>query len=40
MNGQLLLKIGDVRKTWTEYFDELLLNVEDAREADIVAVGG
>ena len=35
-NGQSLLRSGDVRKRWAEYFDDLL-NV-DAREADIVAV--
>ena len=34
-----MLEIGDVRKRWAEYFDDLL-NVEDAREADIVAVDG
>ena len=39
VNGQLLLESGDVRKRWAEYFDDLL-NVEDAREADIVAVEG
>ena len=38
-NGQLLLESVDVQKRWAEYFDDLL-NVEDAREADIVAVDG
>ena len=37
-NGRLL-KGGDARKRWAEYFEELL-NVEEEREADIVAVGG
>ena len=38
-NGQLLVEGGAVRKRWAEYF-ERLLNVEDDREAKIVAVGG
>ena len=37
-NGRLL-KGNDARKRWAEYF-EALLNVEEEREADIVAVGG
>ena len=39
VNGQMLLESGNVQKRWTEYFEDLL-NVEDAREADIVAVEG
>ena len=39
VNGSLLLRSGDVRKRWAEYFEELL-NVEDPREAIIVAVRG
>ena len=38
-NGQLLVEGGAVRKRWAEYFKRLL-NVEDDREAKIVAVGG
>jgi hypothetical protein len=39
VNGRLLLERGDVRKKWAEYFEELL-NVEDPREAYIIAVRG
>ena len=38
VNGQLL-RGNEARKRWTEYFEELL-NVQEDREADIVAVGG
>ena len=38
VSGQML-KGNDVRKRWAEYFGELL-NVEEDREANIVAVGG
>ena len=34
-----MLKGNDVRKRWTDYFEELS-NVEEDREADIVAVVG
>ena len=37
-NGRLLLEGSEVRARWAEYFEELL-NVEDDREARIVAVG-
>ena len=33
-----LLRGNEARKRWAEYFEELL-NVEEDREADIVAVG-
>ena len=33
------LESGVAQNRWAEFFDELL-NVEDAREADIVAVDG
>ena len=39
MDGQLLVEEGAVRNRWAEYF-EGLLNVEDGREAEIVAVPG
>ena len=38
VNGWLL-RGNEARKRWAEYF-ELLLNVQEYREADIVAVGG
>ena len=38
VNGQLL-RGNEARKRWVEYFEELL-NVQEDREADIVAVGG
>ena len=38
VNGQLL-EGNEARKRWAEYF-ESLLNVEEDREADVVAVGG
>ena len=38
VNG-LLLRVNDARQRWAEYFEELL-NVQEDREADIVAVGG
>ena len=38
VNGRLL-KGNEARKRWAEYF-ELLLNVQEDREADIVAVRG
>ena len=38
INGRLL-RGNEERKRWTEYFEELL-NVQEEREADIVAVGG
>ena len=38
VNGRLL-RGSEARKRWAEYFEELL-NVQDNREADIVAVGG
>ena len=38
VNGRLL-RGSEARKRWAEYFEELL-NVQDDREADIVAVGG
>ena len=38
VNGQLL-RGSEVSKRWAEYFEELL-NVQEDREADIVAVGG
>ena len=38
VNGQLL-RGSEARKRWAEYFEELL-NVQEDREADIVAVGG
>ena len=38
VNGRLL-RGNEARKRWTEYFEELL-NVQEDREADIVAVGG
>ena len=34
-----LLRGNEARKRWTEYFEELL-NVQEDRDADIVAVGG
>ena len=37
VNGRLL-KGNEARKRWAEYFEELL-NVQEDREADIVAVG-
>ena len=37
VNGRLL-EGNEVRKRWAEYFEELL-NVQEDREADIVAVG-
>ena len=37
VNGRL--RGNEVRKRWVEYFEELL-NVQEDREADIVAVGG
>ena len=37
VNGRLL-KGNETRKRWAEYFEELL-NVQEDREADIVAVG-
>jgi hypothetical protein len=37
-NGQLLVSEREVRERWAEYFEELL-NVEDDREANILAVG-
>ena len=38
VNGRLL-RGNEVRKRWAEYFEELL-NVQEDREADIVAVVG
>ena len=38
VNGWLLRE-SEARKRWAEYFEELL-NVQEDREADIVAVGG
>ena len=38
VNGQLL-RGNEARKRWAEYFEELL-NVQEDRDADIVAVGG
>ena len=38
VNGRLL-RGNEARKIWTEYFEELL-NVQEDRKADIVAVGG
>ena len=38
VNGRLL-RGNDARKSWAEYFEELL-NVQEDREADVVAVGG
>ena len=38
VNGRLL-RGNEARKRWVEYFEELL-NVQENREADIVAVGG
>ena len=38
VNGRLL-RGSEARKRWAEYFEELL-NVQEDREADIVAVGG
>ena len=38
VNGQLL-RGNEARKRWAEYFEELL-NVQEDRESDIVAVGG
>ena len=38
VNGRFLRGNG-ARKRWAEYFEELL-NVQEDREADIVAVGG
>ena len=38
VNGRLL-RGNDARKRWAEYFEELL-NIQEDREADIVAVGG
>ena len=38
VNG-LLSRGNEARKRWTEYFEELL-NVQEDREADIVAVRG
>ena len=38
VNGRLLRE-NEARKRWAEYFKELL-NVQEDREADIVAVGG
>ena len=37
VNGRLL-RGNEARKRWAEYFEELL-NVQENREADIVAVG-
>ena len=34
-----LLKGNEARKIWAEYFEELL-NIQEDREADIVAVEG
>ena len=39
MNGQLIVESGKVRERWKEYFDGLL-NVEDGREAEVLAIGG
>ena len=38
VNGRLLRE-NEARKRWAEYFEELL-NVQEDREADIVAAGG
>ena len=38
INGRLF-RGTETRKRWAEYFEELL-NVQEDREADIVAVGG
>ena len=38
VNGRLL-RGKEARRRWAEYFEELL-NVQEDREADIVAVGG
>ena len=38
LNGRLL-RGNEARKRWAEYLEELL-NVQEEREADIVAVGG
>ena len=38
-NGKVLVEKAEVSERWAEYFDELL-NVEDVREAKVVAVGG
>ena len=38
VNGRLL-RGNEAKKRWAEYFEELL-NVQEDREADIVAVGG
>ena len=38
VNGRLL-RGNEARKRWAEYFEELL-NVQEDREADVVAVGG
>ena len=38
VNGRLL-RGNEARKRWAEYFEELL-NVQEDREAHIVAVGG
>ena len=38
VNGRLF-RGNEVRKRWAEYFEELL-NVQEDREADIVAVAG
>ena len=37
--NERLLRGNEARKRWVEYFEELL-NVQEDREADIVAVGG
>ena len=38
VDGRMLSDVNEVRKRWAEYF-ERLLNVEEEREAEIVAVG-
>ena len=38
-NGDLIVESEKVRERWKEHFDELL-NVDDGREAEVVAVGG
>ena len=38
MNGQILPDVVEVRKRWTEYFEQVL-NVADVREANINVVG-
>jgi len=37
-NGKLLVCGNEVKKRWAEYFEELL-NVDDEREANVVAIG-